>query len=146
VEGVGGRPGGGAEAARSTQQRSDRSEVGPRHRGFEPAQRHALLSGRPMTIACPLCRAENAERTCRRCKADLGLLWDVEHQRARLLFDAAEALRRRDCFVAIELAESARELRDDADAAQLIACAHLVRGKFGRALEWHARATASGGR
>ena len=36
-------------------------------------------------IACPVCRAENAERTCRRCRADLGLLFDVEaqHEAAR---------------------------------------------------------------
>jgi hypothetical protein len=32
-------------------------------------------------IACPVCRAENAERTCRRCRADLGMLFDVEAQR-----------------------------------------------------------------
>jgi hypothetical protein len=41
-------------------------------------------------IACPVCRAENAERTCRRCRADLGLLFDVEAQRL-----AAEAAARR---------------------------------------------------
>ena len=33
-------------------------------------------------IACPVCRAENAERTCRRCRADLGLLFDLESQRS----------------------------------------------------------------
>jgi hypothetical protein len=32
-------------------------------------------------IACPVCRATNAERTCRRCKADLGLLFDLEAQK-----------------------------------------------------------------
>ena len=33
-------------------------------------------------IACPVCRAENAEQTCRRCRADLGLLFDLESRRS----------------------------------------------------------------
>jgi hypothetical protein len=41
-------------------------------------------------IACPVCRAENAERTCRRCRADLGLLFDLELQRST---DLAQARR-----------------------------------------------------
>lgn len=93
-----------------------------------------------MTIACPACRAENSERVCRRCRADLGLLWDLENERLRLLADAGEALRRRDWSRVLDLAEGVRELRDGADAARLIACANLIRGKFYRALEWHARA------
>lgn len=94
-----------------------------------------------MTIACPTCRAENTDRTCRRCKADLGMLWDLEAQRERRLSEAAEALRRRDWPHAIERAQAALALRAGSDAAGLIACVYLLRGKFHHALEWHARAT-----
>ena len=93
-----------------------------------------------MTIACPACRAENSDRVCRRCRADLSLIWDLEAQRQRLLADACDALRRHDSSRAIDIAQSARHLRDGPDAARLIACANLIRGKFYRALEWHARA------
>jgi hypothetical protein len=97
-----------------------------------------------MTLACPACRAENTERACRRCRADLGLLWDLESQRQRLLADAADALRRGELVRASDVAEAALDLRDGADAARIIACAYLLRGKFFRALEWHERVTKSG--
>jgi hypothetical protein len=87
-----------------------------------------------MTLPCPACRAENTERVCRRCRADLTLLWDLEAQRQRLLADAADALRGRDGARAIELAEGVRRLRDGPDIARLTACAYLVRGQFQRAL------------
>jgi hypothetical protein len=93
-----------------------------------------------MTIACPACRAENSDRICRRCRADLGLLWDLEIERQRLMADAGDALRRCDWARVIDLSENVRQLRDGPDAARLIACAYLIRGKFYRALEWHARA------
>ena len=91
-----------------------------------------------MIIACPACRAENAERTCRRCRADLGLLWDLEAQRERLLVDAAEAIRRGEFTQATERAQSAYDLRVGSDAGRLIACVYLLRGQFVRAFEWHA--------
>ena len=90
-----------------------------------------------MTIACPACRAENTERTCRRCRADLGLLWDLEAQRERLLADAAEAIRRGDFDHALEFARSVREMRDGADVVRLIACIFLLRGEFAHAFAWH---------
>jgi hypothetical protein len=96
-----------------------------------------------MTVVCPACRAENAERTCRRCRADLNLLWDLEIERQTLLVDAARALSERDWAKSIDLAQAALNLRAGADAARLIACAHLLRGKFYRALEWHARAASA---
>src|SRR5262245_52747092 len=88
-----------------------------------------------MTIACPACRADNTERACRRCRADLSLLWDLESQRQRLLADAGVALSRGAGSRALALCESIRQLRDGADVAQLTACAHLANGQFQRALE-----------
>ena len=96
-----------------------------------------------MTIACPACRAENTERTCRRCKADLAMLWDLEAQRDAILAEAADALQRRDWTRCIERAQAALALREGPDAARLIACSYLLRGKFHHALEWHAKATAA---
>ena len=92
-----------------------------------------------MTIACPACRADNAERTCRRCKADLGMLWDLEATRSQLLADGYAALDRRDADAATAAGESARALRDDVDAIRLIACGHLLARRFDEAAKWHAR-------
>jgi hypothetical protein len=97
-----------------------------------------------MTLACPACRAENSQRTCRRCRADLGMLWDLEARRDRLLIEAAGALRERDWARAVDLAQAVLQLRNGADAVRLIACAYLLRGKFYRALEWHERAKSAG--
>ncbi len=99
-----------------------------------------------MTIACPACRADNSERTCRRCRADLGMLWDLEAQRQRLLADVGDALRRGELVRVIDIAQAALDLRDGTDAARVIACAYLLRGKFFRALEWHERAANCGGK
>jgi hypothetical protein len=41
------------------------------------------------SLRCPVCKAENGERpACRRCKADLSLLWKLEDARDRRLVEA----------------------------------------------------------
>jgi hypothetical protein len=41
------------------------------------------------SLRCPVCKAENSERpACRRCKADLSLLWKLEDARERRLAEA----------------------------------------------------------
>jgi hypothetical protein len=92
-----------------------------------------------MTIACPACRATNTERSCRRCKADLGLLFDLEARRQSRLAAAVSALRERDWHASLEHAHAAWDIRNGLDAGQLIACIHLLRGRFNKALAWHGR-------
>jgi len=78
-------------------------------------------------MRCPVCRAENeAGPQCRRCRADLELLFELEAQR-RCVLDAAYR-----CLVegkwrrARALAEGTRALRDDAEARRLAAVAALL--------------------
>ena len=59
------------------------------------------------SLRCPACRADNAAGpNCRRCKADLSLLWALEQQRAAHLIEARTA-------VAEERFEEAAKLRDE---------------------------------
>ncbi len=45
------------------------------------------------TMVCPVCKAENAAGpACRRCKADLSLLFQLEEQRERTLAAARRLL------------------------------------------------------
>ncbi len=87
-----------------------------------------------MTIACPCCKASNAAATCRRCRADLTLLFRIEERRnyhvnvaKRFAADSrwAEALRQID---------SAEQLRAGEDVNGLRAALFLHQGHFGEAL------------
>ena len=45
-------------------------------------------------MRCPVCKADNAQGLqCRRCKADLALLFQLEEQRARALEQACGSQR-----------------------------------------------------
>jgi hypothetical protein len=74
-------------------------------------------------LRCPVCRAENTTPSqCRRCKADLSLLWRLEDQRERALMAARAALDR---------------LRRGSDSLRLRAVTHLLRREFVAALACH---------
>jgi hypothetical protein len=90
-------------------------------------------------MQCPVCKAENTEGpTCRRCKADLSLLFGLESQRDH---DMAEA-RRLSCAgqtdEAARLAMRANGLRSDADSRRLVAVTSLLDHEFERALRFAA--------
>jgi hypothetical protein len=87
-------------------------------------------------MRCPVCRADNSTGPqCRRCRADLSLLFALEDQRRRLLARAALALRRGDGAEAGRLANQAQGLRRDEDAGCLLAAARLLQRDFAGA--WH---------
>src|SRR5262245_19263000 len=112
--------------------------MGRRARRHRSAQRPAVLPGRPMTLACPVCRADNDARTCRRCRADLGLLWDLEEQREECLRQASLAWRQGDIDRMKRAVDDAGRLRHGPDLASRKALAHLVAGEFAAALNaWH---------
>ena len=95
-------------------------------------------------MPCPVCRADNEDRpTCRRCRADLSLLWAVEDQRREYLRSARGCLRRRQYEQALEQVRHANELRRGQDADQLAALAHLLGGNFAEALKCHRIACAT---
>ncbi len=91
-------------------------------------------------MRCPVCRAENTEGPqCRRCRADLSLLFALEDQRRRLLADAAAAVARGDGDEVVRLATAAEELRAGEDARRLIVVGRLLQEDFAGA--WRAYTT-----
>ena len=91
-------------------------------------------------MRCPVCRAENAENVdCRRCKADLSLLVTLEQSRRMALAEAMRAAAVGDGAAALIHAETAHQLRSDAETWRSLAVAHLLTGDYARALACRAR-------
>ena len=89
-------------------------------------------------MQCPACKAENAQGPhCRRCKADLSLLFRLESQRDWALNASRSYLRSGDLVEAGRLAVHADWLRRDAESTQLIAVVALLSRDFDRAFQCH---------
>jgi hypothetical protein len=83
------------------------------------------------SLICPVCRATNDQPpVCRRCKADLALLWSVAQQHDRHVAAARLALRRRDLALAAEHLHDAESLQTGPELHQLRAVLHLLRRDF----------------
>ena len=96
-----------------------------------------------MPIVCPACRASNEQGpNCRRCKSDLGLLFDLESQRQAMLDEVRSCIQRDEFPRALQLLDSASLIRSDAELIQLRAIIHLLLGEFGMAWHQHRLATA----
>jgi hypothetical protein len=92
----------------------------------------------PAPIACPVCRASvEAGPLCRRCKADLSLLFALEARRDALLAAARRSLAAGRADAALALAHGAERLRRGEDARRLIAAAHLLLRDFAAAWQWY---------
>jgi hypothetical protein len=90
-------------------------------------------------MRCPVCRAENTTGPqCRRCRADLSLLFALEEQRSALLAATQAAVARADGGEAVRLAEAARQLRDGEDVRRLLALGQLLQRDFAAAWQVHA--------
>jgi hypothetical protein len=86
-------------------------------------------------MRCPVCKADNAQGpSCRRCKADLSLLWALESRRESLLASARRHLARGDWRRAAAEAASSARLRAGADAGRVVAAARLLGRDFPGAL------------
>lgn len=93
-------------------------------------------------MRCPVCKADNSQGPqCRRCKADLSLLFALEDQRRRTLAEARRCLRRGEWQAAVGHAETANWLCGDEETQRLIAVARLLGRDFAGALQgyrhWH---------
>jgi hypothetical protein len=87
-----------------------------------------------MALTCPACRASNdAGPACRRCRADLTLLFAVDAQRSAELTAGRTALAQGDADAAFASANRADELRRGADSARLAAVASLIKRDFAAA-------------
>lgn len=80
-------------------------------------------------VRCPVCGvADQAGPACRRCKADLTLLLQLERGRGTRMARAWRLLRQGCLDESIQAASEVLSLRHGADAIRLIAIAHLLRG------------------
>jgi hypothetical protein len=82
-------------------------------------------------MRCPVCKADNDQGPqCRRCKADLSLLFALEEQRQKLLAAACGQLIQGRYPQALASAQRAAALRRDEDARCLIAVSRLLGWDF----------------
>jgi hypothetical protein len=82
-------------------------------------------------MRCPVCRAEVEQGpNCRRCRADLSLLFALEEQRQRALATAYRLLHERRLGSARAVAEGACALRGDAESNRLLAVVALLHRNF----------------
>jgi hypothetical protein len=82
-------------------------------------------------MRCPVCRANNDRGPqCRRCRADLSLLFTLEEQRRRALAAAKRALARGQCRTAAAIASGVQAYRRDDEVERLLAIIHLWAGDF----------------
>jgi hypothetical protein len=85
-------------------------------------------------MRCPVCRAENDQGPqCRRCRADLELLFAIEEQRGQVLDVAYHCLMAGQPRRAQALVDGARALHDDGEAQRLGALCALMCGDFAAA-------------
>lgn len=94
-------------------------------------------------MRCPVCKAENTQGpTCRRCKADLSLLFQLEDQRARTLAEAGRLLAAGRTEEADALAEEADWMRGDEESRRMLALTRLMRRDYAGAFALHPAAGA----
>jgi hypothetical protein len=104
-----------------------------------------MANGR--AIPCPCCRAANdAGPACRRCKADLSLLFAVEEQRDRHLAEAKQLAAEGRVADALSAVDDAESLRRGDDVLRLRAALHLLNRDFNSALAYYSAAGKSADR
>jgi hypothetical protein len=87
------------------------------------------------TVACPCCRASNETGpNCRRCAADLTLLFRLESDRDALLAAAADDIASGRAAAALAALAQAEALRPGDDLVRLRAVAKLTNLDFASAL------------
>jgi hypothetical protein len=95
-------------------------------------------------IRCPACKADNEQGpACRRCRADLSMLFALEDRRAALLAQARADGAAGRWEPAYAAAAEADALRQGEDAARLVAVAALFCGDFHQA--WRSYLRGKGG-
>jgi hypothetical protein len=82
-------------------------------------------------MRCPVCRAEVEQGpNCRRCRADLSLLFALEEQRQRALISGYQYVQEGRLSPARAIAEGACALRNDAESNRLLAVVALLQRNF----------------
>jgi hypothetical protein len=92
-------------------------------------------------MRCPVCKAENTQGpNCRRCKADLGLLFTLEEHRRRVLAEARQSFSAGDWPAAAQAAVEADHLQSDDESRRLVALSFLFSRDFAAAWGSYLRA------
>ncbi|MCI0461349.1 MAG: hypothetical protein L0Z62_30745 [Gemmataceae bacterium] len=87
-------------------------------------------------MRCPVCRADVEQGpNCRRCRADLSLLFTLQEQRSRALATAYWYASQAQWPRALAIAEGVQALQWDEEAQRLLAVGYLMQGDFARAWE-----------
>jgi hypothetical protein len=87
-------------------------------------------------MRCPVCRAElTSGPQCRRCRADLSLLFAIQHQRQQAVALALALAAGGHGDEVLALADQADQLQHGEDCQLLRALGHLLRGDFAAAWE-----------
>jgi hypothetical protein len=82
-------------------------------------------------MRCPVCKAELQEGPdCRRCRADLSLLFSLQDQRDRAIQSAYQFINEGRLNRALALAEGVDALQHDEISTRLLAVIHLLRRDF----------------
>jgi hypothetical protein len=88
-----------------------------------------------MPVTCPCCRAANdAGPSCRRCKADLSLLFAVADRRGYLVSEARNLVAQGKYAESLRSLEQAAALRAGDDVRRLSAAVRLLAGQYAAAL------------
>jgi hypothetical protein len=94
-------------------------------------------------MRCPVCSADSATGSnCRRCRADLSLLFRLEEERARLCAAARRAILQGQGDQALALAGAMAALRPGVDCQRFKAIGMLLQRDFAGALLGYLRAIA----
>jgi hypothetical protein len=94
-------------------------------------------------MECPVCRAENeAPAACRRCKADLSILWNLASVRRQRLKQMRAAVLRLDFDAAETALSQAESIARDVETTRLRAMLSLLQGSFVEAWRQYQTATA----
>src|SRR5437868_2616949 len=92
-------------------------------------------------MRCPACRAQNdTGPQCRRCRADLSLLFTLEAQREQFLARAYQSAARGRWQQAFAIGASVDTLRRDVDSQRLLALSSLMCGDFHGAWQYYQEA------
>jgi hypothetical protein len=89
-------------------------------------------------MRCPVCRAtDNQTAQCRRCKADLSLLLQLQKARGVLLDRAAQAAARGEGAACSALAAQAHQVGSDDDSLRSLAVGSLLQHDFAHAWAYY---------
>lgn len=99
-----------------------------------------------MSVPCPCCKANNeAGPNCRRCKADLALLFAVADQQARALAEAKRFIAEGRFAESLAAIDRAERMRRTPEAVRLRAVALLLARDFAGARCAHGERSPPGG-